>query len=71
MNRYTKLVDDAKTKYHRARIDSADTKKLFNIVDSMIGDKKLTSSKLPSNIPPKILPYCIFEFLFGKSSQIA
>ncbi|KAG1659357.1 Prominin-1-A [Nymphon striatum] len=61
-DQYTELVDAAKADYHREKIDTADTKKLFRVVDGMIGDKRATAAKKPTSIPPEKLPNTFLEF---------
>lgn len=68
--RYTKLVDDAKANYHCNMIVSADTKKLFNIVDSVNGEKKITSSTLPSSIPLERHPDAFLNFFVKKVAKL-
>ena len=59
---YTTLVDSARRLYHQNRIDTADSGQLFRIVDELVGQSKITKSKLPTNIPSDELPdkFCTF-----------
>ena len=59
---YSKLVDNAKTRYNQSRIEDADSKKIFGIVDDMINNKRENASKFPSNVPTEELPNAFSDF---------
>lgn len=67
---YCRTADTAKADYHRFRIEAADTKKPFGIVDELIGSKKALANVAPSNIPLAELPGVFSRFFDDKVSKL-
>ena len=67
---YCRRADEIKAAYHRSRIDSADTKGLFSIVNDLTSDKRQTASILPSNIPTGQLNQTMMDFFVDKVRKL-
>ncbi|XP_071843988.1 uncharacterized protein [Apostichopus japonicus] len=66
---YHDECERAKTQYHRSRIQSANTRKLFAVVDEITGDKKLTGAILPKHNDPQQMAQDFSDFFCGKDQE--
>ncbi|PIK34016.1 hypothetical protein BSL78_29160 [Apostichopus japonicus] len=67
---YHDECERAKTQYHRSRIQSANTRKLFAVVDEITGDKKSTGVILPKHNDPQQMAQDFSDFFCGKIRKL-
>lgn len=67
---YHDECERAKTQYHRSRIQSANTRKLFAVVDEITGDKKSTGAILPKHNDPQQMAQDFSDFFCGKIRKL-
>ncbi|XP_070550950.1 uncharacterized protein [Ptychodera flava] len=66
---YSGKLHEMHAKYHRERIQNADQKSLFTIIDDMIGNKKIIARMLP-DIDISELPNTFAKFFRSKIAKI-
>ena len=69
-SKYNQKLEETKASFHRHRIAAADTKELFNIVDSISGSKKSLTKILPNDIETDNLPDVFANFFTDKIIKI-
>ena len=67
---YNRMSNEALASYHRTRIETSDQKKLFGIIDDIIGEKKSSASVLPNHDNSQHLAQSFSDFFQGKISKL-
>ena len=67
---YNRKLEKTKATFHRNRIEAANTKELFSIVDNISGSKKSSSIILPNNVEISKLPTVFGDFFSDKIVKI-
>jgi len=67
---YCRRADEIKATFHRSRIQSADTKTLFTIIDELTCSKQSAGSILPTNVEISELPELFNDFFADKITKL-
>ncbi|XP_070552127.1 uncharacterized protein [Ptychodera flava] len=69
-SKYARLCDHIKSRYHRSRIQEADSRKLFTIIAELSSVKSRSANSEPDNISKDDLPSKFLEYFESKISNL-
>ncbi|KAK6177246.1 hypothetical protein SNE40_015382 [Patella caerulea] len=67
---HNRLTADTRNSYHRNKIQNADQKQLFQIIDDIIGEKKSLAATLPNHTDPQALAQSFSDFFTQKVQML-